>query len=91
MDAPTCKQLYDPDTDAPEHGYSLVSQDHDPSWRHGTRETDVFHRSADDTYWSAHYLLSTDGETHELKEGLATIKKVYPHQVTVTRYSESQT
>lgn len=84
MDAPTCKNLCN--DYEPEEGYKLVSQDHDPSWRHGTRETDVFHRAADDTYWSAHYRLSTDGETNELNEGLATIKQVWPYQETVTKY-----
>lgn len=86
MDAPTCKQLYDEDSCETPEGFELVSQDHDNSWRHGTRETDVYKRASDNTFWSAHYRLSTDGETNELREGLATIKQVYPHQVTVTRY-----
>lgn len=63
-----------------------VHRESDASWRHGTRETQVFHRKADDTYWQAQFRLSTDGDTNELAEGLATITRVYPHQVTVVAY-----
>jgi hypothetical protein len=77
---PTCDQLCDED------GCKVVSRSSDPSWRHGSRETTVFHRESDGTFWEAHYRVSTDGETHELREGEATIRRVYPHEVTVTVY-----
>ena len=82
---PTCSDLCE-ESETTEV-YKLVSQNHDTSWRHGTRETDVFHRESDDTYWQAKYRLSTDGETNELREGLADISQVWPQQVMKTVYT----
>lgn len=83
---PTCDELaaYDNYEDSPD--IEPVSRHSDPSWRHGTRETTVFHRKSDSTFWQACYRQSTDGETNELREGLATITRVYPHQVMTTVY-----
>lgn len=79
-DNPTCEQLSNGD------GVSRVHREADPSWRHGSYMTDVFHRVADDTYWLASYRLSTDGETNELRDGGAEITQVKPVQKTVTAY-----
>ena len=77
--APSCAALA-------EETYPSVYRFADDTWRHGSRVTQVFHRAEDDTYWQANYRLSTDGETNELAEGLATITRVFPHQVMVTQY-----
>lgn len=55
-------------------------------WRHGTSETSVFRRESDQTFWQAVYQRSSDGETHGLRDGHATIIQVFPHQVTTTVY-----
>lgn len=78
MDAPTCEQLNDED------GFDRVSRISDASWRHGTRETQVFRRVADGTYWETTFRLSADGETNELAEGLARIRQVHPQEKMVT-------
>lgn len=78
---PTCQQLFDED------GVASVYREADDSWRHGSRVTEVFSRVADGTYWRAEYRLSADGETHELREGIATITRVYPYRTRITRYS----
>ncbi len=59
---PTNEQMLEED------GVRCVSRETDDSWRHGCRVTQVFHREADDTYWQAKYRLSTDGETHGLRD-----------------------
>ncbi len=58
----------------------------DDSWRHGSYVTEVFRRESDSTFWKATYRLSTDGETNELREGLARIDQVEPYTVQVTKY-----
>lgn len=55
-------------------------------WRHGTYESVIFHRPSDATYWCAHYCLSTDGETNELRDGGAHITRVMPVEVMSTQY-----
>lgn len=82
--APSCEALA-------EEEYPSVYRFADDTWRHGSRVTQVFHRAEDDTYWQAEYRLSTDGETNELTEGLATITRVYPYQITVTKYKKEPT
>lgn len=79
MEAPTCEQLSDEELEC-------VATHSDTSWRHGTRETHVFKRETDGTFWEAKFRLSTDGETNELREGLAKIRQVFPKEKTVTVY-----
>ena len=80
MNKPTCEQLFDDD------GVKSVKLTTTKGWRHGTDNEEIFHRIADDTYWSVGYRVSTDGETHELREGTATIFKVKPVKVEVIDY-----
>jgi hypothetical protein len=80
MITPTCEELLEED------GLDMVHRESDASWRHGTYEYRVYHRVADDTYWSAAFRLSTDGETNELREGTAEINQVVPQQEMVTTY-----
>ena len=79
MNVPTCNELCEQDP---------IKQESDPSWRHGTYETWVFRRDEDNTYWRASFRLSGDGETNELREGLAVISQVYPHTVQTTVYKD---
>lgn len=73
--APTCEELF--------NGELLeVHRESDDSWRHGSYVTQIFHREVDSTWWAAAYALSTDGETHGLREGSAEIYQVVPKQVT---------
>lgn len=53
-----------------------VKREADDSWRHGCYITQVFHRLADDTYWEVNYDLSSDGETHGIREGYYDISQV---------------
>jgi hypothetical protein len=71
-----------------EVGYKKCFSESDPSWRHGSYETGVWHRESDHTYWEACYRVSTDGETHELRDGEAedTIHQVIPETVETTIY-----
>ena len=80
MDKPTCDDLLE------EVGYSEISRISDPSWRHGTRERAVYQRDSDNTLWAAEYRLSADGETNELREGLADIYQVAPKVIATTIY-----
>lgn len=52
----------------------------------GVYSKEVYHREADDTYWQVSYRMSTDGETNELRDGLAPIVSVYPHEIKTTVY-----
>lgn len=81
--APTCGELNDED------GVEQVYRHSDASWRHGTRETVVFRRESDGTFWRARFRLSTDGETNELRDGDAKISRVYPHTVTAIEYRDT--
>ena len=69
-----------------ENGVKYVLRTAADSWRHGSYVTQVFHRTADDTYWQISYRLSTDGETNELSEGIYGCTQVQPYQETVTKY-----
>ncbi len=80
MEKPTCEQLFERD------GYSQVWREVEDGWRHGVYVTEVFLRKEDVSYWMASYRLSTDGETNELKEGLADIQQVSPRETTTTSW-----
>ena len=45
-------------------------------WRHGVDREEIFFRESDQTYWSVGYRVSTDGETHGLRDGDYTIYQV---------------
>jgi len=77
MDKPTCEELMEMDS---------VYREADDSWRHGSYVDEVFHRTYDDTFWNASYCLSYDGETNELREGVAGIEQVTPVEKTVVKY-----
>jgi hypothetical protein len=79
---PTCEELFDIDPTL----FTMVERQVDPSWRHGVYMSDVYRRLSDDTYWCAEYRKSTDGETHELRDGIAAIEQVFPRQITKTEY-----
>jgi len=80
MIAPTCQQIYNDELG------NFVYRNSDASWRHGTYETQVFHRESDNTFWEVAFRLSTDGETNELREGYASIRQVTPIQKMITVY-----
>ena len=80
MDKPTCDQLFEED------GFESVHRESDDSWRHGSYVFEVFRRASDGTFWGASYRLSSDGETNELREGLADVFAVEPIQETKTVY-----
>lgn len=75
---PTCYDIWN-------EKLEKVSSTSDPSWRHGCYMEEVYKRE-DETYWSVGYRRSTDGETNELREGLATIFQVWPKSRMVTVY-----
>lgn len=74
-----------------EEGFQLVSSEADPSWRHGCYMLDIYKEDATGFFYKADYRRSGDGETNELREGLADIRRVYPFErvVTVTEYRET--
>ena len=80
MHEPTCEDLFEED------GYESVHRDVDDSWRHGAYIGEVFKRESDGTYWLAAYCLSSDGETHGLREGDADITQVKPIEATTIKY-----
>jgi len=80
---PTCAEIFDEQLGQPVHRESAP-------WRHGTRETEVFRRASDNTYWQVKFELSTGGETNGLREGYATITQVEPFEKTVTAYRPIQ-
>ena len=55
-------------------------------WRHGVDREEIFYREEDQTYWSVGYRVSTDGETHGLRDGYYTIYQVKPVKVEVIDY-----
>lgn len=79
LNRPTCEELFNEELEE-------VARESDDGWRHGCYIKEVFYRKADDTYWAAEYCLSSDGESHGLREGLAEIYQVAPKQVTTTIY-----
>jgi hypothetical protein len=78
--APTCEQLLDED------GVKSVKRETESGWRHGVEHCETFHRPADNTYWQVNYRVSTDGETHELRDGGVPIVQVEPVESTVILY-----
>ncbi len=89
MKAPTHTDMTEAEWDD-SLGLAIVHRESDPSWRHGSREEWVFYRESDDSYWRARFRLSTCGETNELREGLADIARVYPHEVATTEYRDGE-
>ena len=69
-------------------GFKSVSKIDESGWRHGVQTTEVWRRDEDGTFWQACFLVSTDGETHELRDGEAEdrIVQVWPHEVTTVVY-----
>jgi len=80
MSEPTHDELLDED------GLKRVQRETDDGWRHGCYVSEVFHRAVDDTYWLATYSLSTDGETHGLRDNQFSVTQVWPHEKTVIDY-----
>lgn len=66
-----------------------VSRVVDNGWRHGCDITQVWHRSTDNTYWSASYRISTDGEINELRKGECGIVRVFPKRVETVVYTST--
>lgn len=62
----------------------------DNSWRHGSYMTVIYRRDSDQTFWMVKYAVSTDCETHGLRDGKYSCVQVYPYQIEVTRYSEER-
>lgn len=81
MPEPTCDQLFN------EEGYEQVDTLLTP-WRHGTFQICAFRDEADGTYWKAKFRVSSDGETHELRDGTASISQCWPREVTITVYDD---
>ena len=69
-----------------DNGIKSVHRTSTDDWRHGCSVCQVFHRVADDTYWSASYRVSTDGETHGLRDGDYDLARVHPVEKTVMSY-----
>lgn len=67
-------------------GYKVVSSEDDADWRHGHTTTTVWQRADDGTFWESTYRVSTDGEVHELRDGDAEVRQVWPVVKTVTQY-----
>ena len=83
MEIPTKQQIWN------EEGFVEMHHHSDASWRHGTRETVVYKRESDETFWQAKFRLSTDGEVNGLRDEdeSCDIVQVYPHWKTVTVYT----
>ena len=84
IEQPTNEQMLDED------GLKCVERVADDSWRHGSYISQVFHRQSDNTYWAVSYELSTDGETHGLRDGDFNITQVYPHEVVSVVYKSAK-
>ena len=79
-DTPTCEDLIE------ENGYQEVNRHVDDRWRHGSYITQVFKRLDDGTYWRAKYELSSDGETHGLRDNDADIIQVWRRNIIAFEY-----
>lgn len=82
MTPPTKEQLFEEELE------EVLDSVH-TGWRHGATHITTYHRFEDNTYWEAVYRVSTDGETHELRDedyGMCRIYQVEPYEETVTRY-----
>lgn len=82
MNPPTCEELWNEELE-------LVKEDF-LYWRHGARKNQVYWRECDNTYWRASFRESTDGETNELREGVASIIQVYPQTVETIIFSSEK-
>ncbi len=82
MTPPTTQQLYNEEL-------PRVERKVYDNWRHGVKITETFLRHEDETYWQTSYHRSTDGETHELRDGTAKITRVYPRQINITTYEST--
>jgi len=80
---PSCEDLFYEELE-------LVQRSVDDSWRHGVYVTEVYKREEDMTYWRAKYAQSTSGETNGLREGRATITRVFPREVITVAYTEKE-
>jgi hypothetical protein len=78
---PTCEQLFKRD------GFTKVSDEVVEPWRWGTVHETIYRRTSDETFWSACYRVGNEGETHELRDGGASITRVYPRSKVVTVYT----
>lgn len=67
-------------------GFTTVSKIDEAGWRHGVDRKQVWRRDADGTFWASAFKVSTDGETHELRDGEAPIYQVWPHEVKTVVY-----
>lgn len=82
---PTCEELWE----SPRYGNGDIKSVHretDDSYRHGVSVYHTFHRKSDDTYWTASYNKSNDGEENELRQGTASIMRVYQKLNVITEY-----
>jgi hypothetical protein len=77
MDKPTHEELFDG------LGFEEVESKVIDTWRHGNRYRVVWKRESDSTYWGTSFRVSTDGETNDLRDGLAQIYQVVPVEKTI--------
>lgn len=83
--APSCEDLWE------ENEFEEVDTIIVDEWRWGNVYETIYRdrRIPEDqppVYWAASYRRSTDGETHELREGDAVIYRVRPVEKTVTTW-----
>ncbi len=76
---PTCEEIFD-------ELLEFIKQTISREWRHGVHREEVYFRKSDNTYWGVAYSVSTDGETHDLREGDADIYQVEPKEVKTVEY-----
>lgn len=76
---PTCEEIFN-------ELLEFVKQTIHSGWRHGVDREEVYFRKSDNTYWGVDYRVSTDGETHGLREGDADIYQVEPKEVKTVEY-----
>lgn len=79
---PTCAELLEED------GFDSVHRESEDGWRHGSDIYQVYRRLSDNTFWSASYRVSTDGETHGLREDDAYIVQVRPVEKLIISYED---
>ena len=77
---PTCEEILE------EVGFEEIHSEIVDKWRWGTVMFEVFRRESDETLWGVDYRVSTDGETNELREGIAEIYEVKQVTRTITSY-----
>lgn len=84
LEKPTCGELFDAIYSS--KFFEQVDRKVDDNRRHGCYVAEVYKRLSDETFWRVTYCRSTDGETNGLRDGDATICRVVPKTVSVTRY-----